>query len=72
MSYGSLNAECSVRPPSNKVAAMPDEAIANTIFCCERIFARINDIKNVFPVPPSASKKKKPPCSASTVRIIRL
>lgn len=35
MSNGSLNAECVVRPPSNKVAAMPDDAIANAIFCCD-------------------------------------
>jgi hypothetical protein len=72
MSNGSLNAEYAVRPPSNKVAAMTDEAIANAIFCCDRIFARINDIKNVFSIPPGAAQKKKSPCSASTVRIIRL
>ncbi|GFT27828.1 hypothetical protein TNCV_10461 [Trichonephila clavipes] len=53
-----LNVECAVRPPSSKVAAMPDDATANAIFCCDRILARINDIKNVLPVPPGASKKK--------------
>lgn len=50
MSNGSLNVECAVRPPSNKVAAIPDDATANAIFCCDRILARINDIKNVLPV----------------------
>ena len=58
MSDGNLNAECAVRPPSNKMAAMPDDAISNAVFCCDRIFARINDIKNVLSVPPGASKKK--------------
>ena len=59
MSNGNLNAECAVLPPSTKVAAMPDGATANAIFCCDRIFARVDDIKNVLPIPSGASKKEK-------------
>ncbi|GFY18149.1 hypothetical protein TNCV_2045561 [Trichonephila clavipes] len=33
MSNGSWNAECAVCPPFNKVAAMPEDAITNAIFC---------------------------------------
>ena len=31
---GNFNAECAVRPPSNRVAAIPDEASASAIFPC--------------------------------------
>ncbi|KAJ8877292.1 hypothetical protein PR048_021746 [Dryococelus australis] len=48
-------AEWAVRPPSNNVAAVPDEASASAISLCELIVAKINEIK-VFPVPPGASK----------------
>jgi hypothetical protein len=58
MANGNIIAECAVLPPSSKVAAMLDDAIANDIFFCDRIFARINDIKNVLPVPSGASKEK--------------
>lgn len=37
---------------------MPDDAMANAIFCYDRILARINDIRNILPVPSGASKKK--------------
>ncbi|GFS98668.1 hypothetical protein TNCV_4679791 [Trichonephila clavipes] len=40
MYNGSQNTECAVCPPSNKVAAMPEYAIANVIFSCDLIFAR--------------------------------
>lgn len=41
-----LNAECVVRPPSNNLATIPDEASA--IPCFNKIVAKMNnDIKNV-------------------------
>jgi hypothetical protein len=54
---GNFSAEWAVRPPSSKVAAIPDEVSASAILFCERIIANINEIKKVFPVPPGASKK---------------
>lgn len=42
---------CRSCPPSDEVAAMPDEAIVSAILCCDRIFPRINGIKNVLSVP---------------------
>lgn len=53
-----LSAECASLPPSSRVAAMPDDAIANAKFPSDRILAKISEIKKVFPVPPGASKKK--------------
>ena len=52
---GNFSAECAVLPPSNKVAAMQDEAKSNAILLWERIVASNKEIKNVFPVPPGAS-----------------
>ena len=40
MFNGSLNAECAVLPPSNKVAAIPDDATANAMKFFGRISAR--------------------------------
>ncbi|GFU70258.1 hypothetical protein TNCV_904001 [Trichonephila clavipes] len=37
MSSGSLNAECVVCPPSNKIATMPEKAIS----CYNRIYGEI-------------------------------
>ena len=45
-----------VRLPSNNVAAIPDEAGASTILLCERIVAKINEIKIIFLVPPTSQK----------------
>jgi hypothetical protein len=67
-----LQLECkmSVRPPSNDVAAISDEANASAIPFCDRIVDKINVIENVFPVPPGTSKKKNPPVSAFATFII--
>ncbi|XP_025418846.1 uncharacterized protein LOC112689372 isoform X1 [Sipha flava] len=54
---GNFRAEWAIRPPSSKVAAMPDEVRARVISFFERIVANIKVIKKVFPVPPGASKK---------------
>ncbi|GFX66187.1 transposon Tf2-6 polyprotein [Trichonephila clavipes] len=57
---GNFNAECAVRSPSKRVAAIPDDTIASEILFCDLIVARIIEIRKVLPVPPSASKKYKP------------
>jgi len=43
-----------------------EEATANATFCCLRTLARSKLSKNVFPVPPGASRKKSPPPPLST------
>uniref|UniRef100_A0A8D9FB32 Uncharacterized protein n=1 Tax=Cacopsylla melanoneura TaxID=428564 RepID=A0A8D9FB32_9HEMI len=58
---GSLKAAWAVRPPSKRVAAIPDEATATAICLLDLIFARIRFIRKVFPVPPGASKKNSFP-----------
>ncbi|GFU32384.1 transposon Tf2-6 polyprotein [Trichonephila clavipes] len=40
--YGSFNAECVVRPPFKRVAAIPDDAIASAILFCDRMVAKIS------------------------------
>ena len=42
------------------VAAIPDEASASAISLCEWIVAKINEIKEVFPVPPGVTKNQIP------------
>lgn len=69
MFNGNFSAERAVRPPFNNVAAIPDEASVSAIPFWDRIDAKINDIKNVFPVPPGASKKKYPPDPSFTTFI---
>lgn len=54
---GNLKAEWAVFPPCNNVDAMPEEALAIVIFLLLLTFAKSKFIKNVFPVPPGASKK---------------
>ncbi|GFT13407.1 uncharacterized protein TNCV_3200511 [Trichonephila clavipes] len=63
---GNFNAECAVRPPSKRVAAIRDDAI----LFCDLIDARIIEIRNVLPVPPGASKKYKPPLLLAITFII--
>lgn len=53
---GNLSAECAVRPPSRRVAAIPDDANAKAMSHLDRIVAKINEMTNVFPVPPGASR----------------
>lgn len=51
---GNFTAECAVRPPSNKVPAIPDETNARTTSFWQGILAKSDETKNVFPVPPGA------------------
>lgn len=44
---GNLSAECAVRPPSRRVAAIPDDANAKAMSHLDRIVAKINKITNV-------------------------
>ncbi|GFU77381.1 hypothetical protein TNCV_3193391 [Trichonephila clavipes] len=39
----SFHAECVVRPPSKRVAAIPDDAIASAILFCDRMVAKISE-----------------------------
>lgn len=57
MFNGNFKAECAVRPPSTRVAAIPDEANARATPFRDLILAKSNEIQNVFPVPPGASRK---------------
>lgn len=52
----SLKVEWAVRPPTNSVAALPDDATARVILPPYRTFARSIMIKKVLPEPPRASK----------------
>ncbi|GBP06016.1 hypothetical protein EVAR_82019_1 [Eumeta japonica] len=45
---GNLSAECAVRPPSRRVAAIPDDANAKAMSHLDRIVAKINEMTNVF------------------------
>ncbi|GFV28839.1 transposon Tf2-6 polyprotein [Trichonephila clavipes] len=62
---GSFNAECVVRPPSKRVAA-----IASAILFCDRMVAKISERRKVLPVPPGASMKNSPPLCSVIARII--
>ncbi|GFS97840.1 uncharacterized protein TNCV_2018021 [Trichonephila clavipes] len=61
---------CCSRPPSKRVAAIPDDAIASAILFCNLIVARIIEIRQVLPVPPGASKKYKPQLLLAIVFIV--
>ncbi|GBP95851.1 hypothetical protein EVAR_64313_1 [Eumeta japonica] len=65
---GNLRRMC-VRPPSRRVAAIPDDANAKAMSHLDRIVAKINEMTNVFPVPPGASRKNRPPVLLSTACI---
>ena len=54
MMMGILNRECAVVPPSNKAAAIPDEATATAIAIWERTnLANLED--NILPTRPRAT-----------------
>lgn len=55
---GSLKVERAVRPPDNRVAAIPDDVMAKASFPLALTFANIKLVTNVLPVPPGASKKR--------------
>ena len=57
--------------PSNKAAAMPDDATANAMPLFDRISARISEMRIVLPVLPGASKKKNPLCPAENAGIMK-
>ncbi|GBP42665.1 hypothetical protein EVAR_87216_1 [Eumeta japonica] len=46
--------KCAVRPPSRRVAAIPDDANAKAMSHLDRIVAKIK-MTNVFPVPPATA-----------------
>lgn len=46
---GIFHRECAVRPPSNKTAAIPDDAVMTAISSCERTPAVNVFSKNVLP-----------------------
>ena len=54
---GIFRVECAVLPPVSNVDAIPDDATAMAIFLFFRMWARRRLIRNVFPVPPWASRK---------------
>ncbi|GFX54985.1 transposon Tf2-6 polyprotein [Trichonephila clavipes] len=55
---GSFNAECVVQPPSKRVAAIPDDAIASAILFCDRMkLLKLVKEESLPPVPPGASMK---------------
>ena len=58
MFSGNFKAERAVRPPTNKVAAITVEAKARATSFRHLILANNNEIRNVFPVPPVASRNK--------------
>ena len=53
----------------NNVAAVPEEATATAISDLARTVAKINDMRNVFPVPRGASRKNKKPFPSSIALI---
>ncbi|GBP76223.1 hypothetical protein EVAR_61893_1 [Eumeta japonica] len=49
---------------------MPEEATATAMSDLARIVAKINDMRNVLPVPPGASRKNKPfPSSTAFINV---
>ena len=69
---GNLKAECAVLPPSSRVAAIPLEAVAKATCCHHLTLAKIRFMINVLPVPPGASRKKRPPAFVSMLVMILL
>ena len=64
-SMGILKWECAVRPPGSREKVTPLDATASAAFPWLRTAARIVVYRNVFPVPPEPSTKKKPRPSVS-------
>ena len=58
MLNGNFGAEWGILPPGNNVAVIPGKARGKARSFCYRTVARMNLIRNVFPVPPGVSKKK--------------
>lgn len=56
---GILNLEWAVFPPGNNNAAIPEEATERTILFCDRMYEISVLYKNVLPVPPGPSTKKR-------------
>jgi hypothetical protein len=54
------------------VEAIPDDETARAISFFTRISASNKLIKNVFPVPPGASRKKRPPFSLAMRSVLAL
>ncbi|GFR31317.1 hypothetical protein TNCT_243131 [Trichonephila clavata] len=54
-SSGNLKAECAVQPPASRVAAMPEDATAMSLFLIIKANRTLS--RKVLNVPPGASKK---------------
>ena len=61
-----LNAECTILPPGSCADEITDEVTATAILPSNLILARINLVKNVFPVSPETSRNIRSPCRFST------
>ena len=55
-----FSVECAVWPPSKRVV-IPDDVIANAILFCDRMVAKISEMRKVLPVTPGVSMKYNPP-----------
>lgn len=69
---GNLSDEYAVRQPSKRVAAIPDDVIANALLFCARMVASTIEIRNVFPELPGTFKKHIPPLLSFVTCIIAL
>ncbi|GFR04227.1 hypothetical protein TNCT_317091 [Trichonephila clavata] len=71
-SSGNLKAECAVRPPASRAAAMPKEATAPVMSFSYLTKANSKLSRKVLPVPPGASKKTMPPLSLPIIPVIAI
>ncbi|GFW82549.1 hypothetical protein TNCV_1794421 [Trichonephila clavipes] len=69
---GKLKAESAVRPPTSRVAAMPEEAIATAMSFSFLTKANSKWSRKVLPVPPGASKKTMPPLSLPIIPVMAI
>ena len=67
---GTFSLECSVLPLCNRVAAIPDKAVASATSPLVLTVSSIRLSKYVFPVPPLAFKQKSAPCPVCAASII--
>lgn len=66
----SFNAEYAVQPPSKKVAAIPDDAMANAVLFCDHMVAKMSERRKVLPVLSGTSMRNSPPLCSVIARII--
>ena len=70
MFNGNFSAQCAVRPPSRRVAAIPDDAITSAASFRNRMVAKISKMRKVLPVPFGASRNYNQPILLVIVYII--